>query len=186
MKKILLIMPLMAVLWSCKKNPEGMPDKSEKKFSETVNPLAARDGVYDLLGYGYDVTGDYAVSSSARFPVLNISKFISENPDRYNLDQAHTSTPQLYTGSSAETYLNVRTQKVGGAASFGAGANATLFKGALNTAFNDTLSWSSKYVFSGYDMYIQRKRLNLNAPLSMLQNYLNATFVTDLNSQTPA
>ena len=45
-------------------------------------PRAAGDGIYDVLGYGYDITSDYLGEASVRQPVLDVEAFIRDNKGR--------------------------------------------------------------------------------------------------------
>lgn len=47
-------------------------------------PRAAGDGIYDVLGYGYDITSDYLGEASVRQPVLDVEAFIRDNKGRFD------------------------------------------------------------------------------------------------------
>ena len=67
---------LATSLSSCKKN-ELLTDQS---LNNKHNGLAyAGDKKYDILGYGYDITGRFANSQSARLQVIDIEKFVRED-----------------------------------------------------------------------------------------------------------
>ena len=59
---------------------EDLQNFSEKE----VMPRAAGDGIYDVLGYGYDITSDYLGEASVRQPVLDVEAFIRDNKGRFD------------------------------------------------------------------------------------------------------
>lgn len=148
MKKYLLIIPLISLLWSCKKQNETNPiSQSQAPTVAKVKKAAgARDGYLDLLGYGYDATGEYATSASATFQVLNVAQLKADYPTRVEDDLSATSSVNIYSGYSIEQYLQKLTNKINSSAS------VTMFKGSVNATFQDTLSTFSQYVYSDYNV----------------------------------
>ena len=72
MKKINLILYFILGLYSCSEI-EDLPDNTTVNEQTNVNDQttrAAGDKKYDVLGYGYDVTGEYLHPMSVRNPVL--------------------------------------------------------------------------------------------------------------------
>lgn len=59
---------------------------------------------YDVLGYGYDVTGEYLHPLSVRNPVLNIAKYEQEHFDRLQYNTSSYGFDQMYYGYSASDY----------------------------------------------------------------------------------
>lgn len=183
MKKALLIIPLMGILWSCKKTSEKLPNTISVTQPSKPISFAARDGVYDVLGFGYNLTGDYAVTASTTFPVIDIARLKADYSDRFLLNLDHNSITYLIEGASEETYLQKKSEKLNAGA--GNSKSSLIYSASVNVAFSDTLSSLSKYIISSYNIYIQRKSLSINAPASLLQNYLSPAFATDINTQTP-
>ena len=56
---------------------------------------------YNLLGYGYAVTKEYANSNSAGFKVIDVEKIKAEHPDRIFEDDPYGS---LYVEEYGEKY----------------------------------------------------------------------------------
>lgn len=88
MKKIsrLLLLCVVGLAASCNKEmatPESVDSAlTDELSSKTIRPLAAGMEPYDVLGYGYDVTGLYANAASAGFPVVDINRFKEDHPAR--------------------------------------------------------------------------------------------------------
>ena len=58
MKKLFLFMSwVMLILSGCA--DEDIIERNSPSFPQSVNTRSAGDGVYDILGYGYDITGPY-------------------------------------------------------------------------------------------------------------------------------
>lgn len=73
MTKKLLFISLLTFLFSCKKSTDDVT-KPTYNITPQNKLMSAGDGQWDLLGYGYDMTGDYANSNSATFPVIDVEK----------------------------------------------------------------------------------------------------------------
>lgn len=160
-------------LFSCKKNEIQQPSTGK-----TI-ARSAGDGKNDLLGYGYDVTGEYANSSAARFPVINVDALQQAQPIRIEWDLSKKQTGNLVAGENAKSYLEKKSLKVKG--SFGVG----VFKASITTSFSSSDMFSSKYVYSGYDLVIQQKRVKMNAGIALMKAYLNPNFLADIQNETP-
>lgn len=50
----------------------------------TVSSREAGDGIYESLGYGYDITEEYLGENSVRMDVIDIVKFKKENEGRFH------------------------------------------------------------------------------------------------------
>ena len=75
------------MLWSCKKADQTLQNSSDESVgSEILNGTRGEpgDGAWDVLGCGYDVTGDYANSSSSRLEIVDVGKMDLEHPTYVN------------------------------------------------------------------------------------------------------
>jgi hypothetical protein len=171
---ILLTGLLTLGLFSCKKQ-----DVTPQPTTSKTMPRSAGDGKNDLLGYGYDVTGEYANSISARFPVINVDALQQDQPVRIEWDLSKKQIGNLVAGENAKSYLEKKSLKVKG--SFGIG----LFKASITTAFSSSDVFASKYVYSSYDLVIQQKRVKMNAGTALMKRYLTPSFLADLQNETP-
>lgn len=71
----------------------SQPDASfNKKITGEVGVNSASDGQNDLLGYGYDVTGEFASSSASRFVVVDIPRFKTDYRTRVEWDLSSRKT----------------------------------------------------------------------------------------------
>ncbi len=180
MKKFLFLIPLMGMLWSCKKQEQPAPKQTEVKSNATkLKTQAAKDGVWDLLGYGYDVTGEFANSSSTTFQVIDIAKLYSAAPTRLVTNLNTTRNSSFSYGDNVQSY----------ASDISAHLNATvgfsLFKGSITSAYSNSNSFSSKYIYGSYNLLIQQKELKFNASSALLQQYLTQDFIKDIAVLTP-
>ncbi len=170
----------LAVLFiaSCKKQ-EIINDKetfpSKKIISETKS---AGDGVYDLLGFGYDVTKEFGNSSSATFEVIDINRFVADYPSRITPDLSKTSYGQLASGGNIESYSRSLSANITSTATF------KVFTGTITGAYSNTATSSSKYLYGSYSHIAQQKRWKLNSPSNILKDYLNQDFILDLENSS--
>ncbi|WPV00564.1 MAC/perforin domain-containing protein [Mucilaginibacter sp. cycad4] len=166
-----------SMLTSCKKELALVPETNEKP-----SKLATRDagvGPYDLLGFGYDVTGEYASSNSTTYQVVDIAKIALAEPNRFVTDLNVTQYFESHSGSTAEDYSQNLSYSTGASLTVGA------FSGTINEKFREFGSLSSKYSYADASMLIRQKRLKFDAPLSLIKSsYLTPVFKSDVNSMT--
>ncbi|PAW92835.1 hypothetical protein CKK33_04730 [Mucilaginibacter sp. MD40] len=180
MKKVLLIIPLIGMLWSCKKN-----DQLSKSISITKQPRletkAARDGVYDVLGYGYNVGGSspYAVTSATTLPVINVAAFVAAQPTLYTYNQNTVNSTKFAYGENAESYSKKFTANLNVTGGF------ALFKGNLTSSYSSSDAWNSKYMYGSFEQIVQEKNLRMTNDPSILRNYLSPGFVSAIANSTP-
>ena len=53
-------------------------ERNSPSFPQSVNTRSAGDGVYDILGYGYDITGPYLDTKSSRAIVFDTNKLLEK------------------------------------------------------------------------------------------------------------
>lgn len=179
---------LFSALYGCSKYDSALeklkkPDPELKKSGQP-GILSAGDGKNDLLGYGYDVTGEYANSSASKFSVINVDALQRDQPLRVEWDLSKTQVGNLTSGENARSYLEKKSTKVKGSLNF------TLFKASIETSFSSSSSGSSafnsKFIYSSYDLVIKQKRVKLNADIALLKQYLQPTFIADIQNRNPA
>lgn len=143
----------------------------------------AGDGIYDVLGHGYNATGEYANANSAGFQVIDIDRFKTEQASRLVIENVATQEYKEEYGENAETYSKMVSTKVG------ATAGIPLFKKVLSASFNlsvtNTNKFDAKYIYGSYNLTIKQKRLRFNAASDVLANYLTPEFTQDLQTKTP-
>ncbi|MDR6785980.1 hypothetical protein ABIE26_004550 [Pedobacter africanus] len=185
-KTACLILAFAAILSSCKKN-EAL--NGAEVVGKTTNSLSAGDGQNDLLGYGYDVTGEYANSSAAKYSVIDVVRLKADQPTRVEWDLSSKKYGEVIAGENAFTYLSSLTDKLGSSLTVkdpsDTSKKAIFFKGSIENSFDNSNSFSSKHIYSGYAMKIQQKRVKMNATISMLKQYLTSSFIADVQSGSP-
>ena len=100
MKKLFLFMSwVMLILSGCA--DEDIIERNSPSFPQSVNTRSAGDGVYDILGYGYDITGPYLDTKSSRAIVFDTNKLLEKGlitpaEFRYPLQTRRISVPLLF------------------------------------------------------------------------------------------
>lgn len=56
------------------------------------------DGQYQVLGYGYDITGEYLARQSIKNEVLDIAGFYAKNPQLYKVEYVGEIKDNFYAG----------------------------------------------------------------------------------------
>ncbi|NQX40650.1 MAC/Perforin domain-containing protein [Pedobacter steynii] len=182
MKRFPLLFSVLLILWSCKKAnvPADQPDlKSD--VSKQANVQLRSNPTWNLLGYGYNVTGEYAKSTSARGQIINIQALKNAHPSAVE--------EEIFLNEDFSAELGGNSIEVSKGLTFKAGldsVNIKAFKGSFTAAYQDSTYKSSKYIFAKYNLKKIQKRLYLIAPLTLLQSYLDPGFVSAIQSQTPA
>lgn len=167
-----------ALFSNCKKSEIA----EEKGLTNKHNGLAyAGDKVYDVLGYGYDVTGRVANSESSRLQILDVNKYVSENPGLY-LPNDHVQEYFEYSyGENVSSYSNKLTQKYKATLDLGLLKNIRLFKAEISASFARKDSSSSKYVYASIRKMIKQKSMRIfYSSENLINNYLTDQFKSDL------
>jgi hypothetical protein len=168
-----LLLMLMGV--SCKKEQTlKQPEKPVRTM-----PRSAGDGKNDLLGYGFDVAGEYANSSASRFAVLDINAFQRDYPTRVEWDLSKKQVGRLVSGENATSYLSKLGLKLDGTFGFG------VFKSTIKASYSSSDAFSSKYVYSSFDLLIQQRRGKLGGGMTLLKQYLHPAFLFDVQYESP-
>ncbi|ASZ12557.1 hypothetical protein KTO58_11765 [Chitinophaga pendula] len=167
---------LTMLLSSCTKKelPETLVNATTKEQQRT-----AGDGEYDLLGYGYDATGQYANAASAGFAILDIPRIKVEKPSLLLVENTRTQEYTEEYGEDAAQYAAMITRKVD------ATALISLFAGSVSSSFQLSEVNDAKYIYGSYNLTIKQKRLRLNAVLDILIQYLTPDFKAAIQSSTP-
>ena len=170
---------LMLFMGSCSSedlNNEVSPD-GQAKASRLSAAKFAGDGIYDVLGHGFDAAGEYANANSAGFKVIDIDRFKTEQEARLVSENANTQQYIEEYGENAETYSKMVSTKVD------ATAGIPLFKKTLSVGFNSAVTtnhkFDAKYIYGSYNLLIKQKRLRFNATTDMLADYVTPEFAQD-------
>lgn len=146
----------------------------------TNKPHSAVDGLYDVLGYGYNVTGEYGNSSAATYKVIDVERLKNDQPNRVEIDLSKKQEGKIFSADNAESY----SKKI--SATLKATVGFALFKSTITSSYSDASSFSSRYVYSSYELMIQEKRNKFNATNELLRGYVTAEFTTDVQNNSAA
>lgn len=150
----------------------------DKRETQPTHPRSAGDGKNDLLGYGYDVTGEYANSSASTYSVFNADALKKDYPTRVEWDLSSKQEGILTSGEDAESYLKKRALTVSST------VGVSAFKATITASFSSSDAFSSKYVYSSFNLIIQQKRAKINADITLLKQYLQPTFIADIKNNS--
>ncbi|PXW10404.1 MAC/Perforin domain-containing protein [Chryseobacterium sp. CBTAP 102] len=178
---------LMLFMSSCSTeelNSEVTPESPAAKANNRLSAAKfAGDGIYDVLGHGYNVAGEYANATAAGFKVIDIDRFKLEQANRLISENTFSQEYTEEYGENAESYSKMVSTKVN------ATAGIPLFKKTLSVGFNSAVTtnnkFEGKYIYGSYNLTIKQKRVRFNATTDMLGDYLTPEFVQDLQTKTP-
>lgn len=185
-KKHVAILPAIALLGSllssCSKEftQKDQLHTAELKGASVAELRGFADSQYNLLGFGYDLTGTYGSATSATYQVIDVARLSTEQPGRVEIIQTQGQDQQLISGINCENYSRNLSQQLQ------ATDTLKLFSSTLKSAFHDSSSYSSKYVYSSYTIQLKQRTLKFTADNSVLRNYLSAAFQADILSGSPA
>jgi MAC/Perforin domain len=184
MKKFILSCTTALLLFSCTQEPEFLEtvETSVSKGDVTApsSLMRAGDAIYDVLGAGYNICGDYANANSAGFQVIDIPKFKAEKPDRFYEEFPYSLTFKEEFGDNALSYSRNITRKIDANTGFFG------FSGSLDFTNATTHKYDSRNIYASNNLTIRHKRLRFNATAEILSNYLTQEFTQDLLTKTPA
>ncbi|QIK54958.1 MAC/Perforin domain protein [Dysgonomonas sp. HDW5B] len=181
MKKIYLLLMLCIGFSSCMDN-NVLEDQGNNLTNNS--PRSSGDGLYDVLGYGYDVMGEYLHPLSVKNPVLDVQKYKTDFASRLIVGTPTWGKDQVFYGYNSIDYLLDITKETN------AGLKLTtplkLFTGSIsgNSYLKTEYSYSSKYSFASVDAIRNQKYIRINDEVSRLRNYLSKDFTEDLNRLT--
>ncbi|PWG81188.1 MAC/perforin domain-containing protein [Pararcticibacter amylolyticus] len=187
MKKTLIIF-LVLGLGACRKQELSLKEQTNDRTKQkNASISSAGDNRFDALGYGYDVTGEYAHSLYTKAQVVNILALMADHPTRVDSDKTHYTDGKFTVGSNAYDLTKGLTANV--TTTFGGigGKGFLGFKQTIKAAFKDTSSYSEKYVYAHYSRMLARKRVFFTTPtMDILKNYLSESFKEDLKTVSAA
>lgn len=105
MRKHLLLLCLLAItLVGCSESEIFY--STQELTEKEIKTRTSGDGIYDVLGYGYDITEDYLGEKSTRLMILNIDSFVKNNKYRFDNPFIGIIDQRCYAGEDARTFLN--------------------------------------------------------------------------------
>lgn len=95
-------MGFLPLFYSCSEI-ENLPN-----VEPSVSNLATRsagDGVYDVLGYGYDITDEYMGENSTRLKILDVEAFVKANLNRFDKQFSGIIDQRCFAGANAQSFF---------------------------------------------------------------------------------
>lgn len=187
MKHAFMCIAITAIAMSCSKSEDAAPEPQPEKLSPLevnvagsyaypANTPVKGSSEYSVLGYGYDITGKYADTSSVRLPVFDVASFLKDNPGRYNPGRSISAGGSpVVTGNALQVaqsaYFPLRQD-----------FNVSAFKYAISAYFPATDAFSSRYVYGIYEAQTTVLQYEINGDASRLVPYLTVAFLQDVQN----
>jgi len=185
MRIICLLCIFTAAFSSCKKNELA----EEKGLAGNHKNLAiAGDGKWDLLGHGYDITGElFERKNASKVSIINIDAFYTAYPNRIPTPTDTKGGYNVYYGADAYDYVkDINNKQTFGATVVGgdkAGAYATNNFSLTNEKQN-TYTYNSKYSYATYESWFRIKSIDFtdDVTVDLLKNYLTPDFLAYISN----
>lgn len=184
MKKSYYLLGFLPLFYSCSEI-EDLPNVESSVSNVTTR--AAGDGVYDVLGYGYDITDDYMGENSTRLKILDVEALVKANPNRFDKQFSGVIDQRCFAGADAQSFLSQIITDTNFSGSVGSLPEKKdkegFFSGTITTGFKTSSKYfySSKYSFARAEVFKKQRRYLLNTDIETLSKYLLSSFVEDLN-----
>ena len=189
MKKTVVFLSFLCAIYSCKKSnqtPANTIPLTPAKITVSVSPLVTNNttpqgsATYNLLSYGYDITGKYADTSAVRSVVIDIAAFDANNPGRFDTSLATAGQSKVIYGQNAESFSSQLSVGLTETTGFND------FKGSITSVFPAPDAFSKKYVYASYSYIIQLKRVGFSGDTALLAKYVTPQFSRDVQLLNPA
>ena len=175
MKKLFLFMSwVMLILSGCA--DEDIIERNSPSFPQSVNTRSAGDGVYDILGYGYDITGPYLDTKSSRAIVFDTNKLLEKGLiTPYKLEESR------FRYSSGKDVIDFTTNMSSSLQMSTPGILKVIGGASLNIAFGGNSHYNSDYSFA----YCTQQYIISEADINVLKTCLTKQFIERLSTYTP-
>lgn len=183
MKKLLYLLFLSGLFTGCVTDEPAGPVPGELKTDDnillthyTTIPVP-EPGEFSFLGYGYDVTGEYADASAVKSKVFDMVKLDALYPD----DLLETRVNSIKGGpeiasSNIEDFLKSISGKINST------QGLSLFKGTVTSYFPDADALSDKYILARYAYTKTSSNLRFMSPR---WDCLSDEFKSDIQGASP-
>ncbi|MFW0718121.1 MAC/perforin domain-containing protein [Pedobacter sp. N23S346] len=186
LKIVCMLCMFTVALGSCKKNELT----EENGLAGNHKNLAIHgDGRWDLLGYGYDMTGElFASANASDAAIIDVDRFNTDYPNRINTPTDTYGYFATYSGATASDYIKeINTKETYGlTVSAGEKEKNTFGSGNFSKANENqsTYTYNSKYSYSSFESRVRIKSINFtdDATLDILRNYLTPLFIANLSN----
>lgn len=180
MKKLFLRLSwVMLILSGCA--DEDIIERNSPSFPQSVNTRSAGDGVYDILGYGYDITGPYLDTKSSRAIVFDTNKLLEKGLiTPYKLEESR------FRYSSGKDVIDFTTNMSSSLQMSTPGILKVIGGASLNIAFGGNSHYNSDYSFAYCtQQYIDSRYRISEADINVLKTCLTKQFIERLSTYTP-
>ena len=180
MKKLFLFMSwVMLILSGCA--DEDIIERNSPSFPQSVNTRSAGDGLYDILGYGYDITGPYLDTKSSRAIVFDTNKLLEKGLiTPYKLEESR------FRYSSGKDVIDFTTNMSSSLQMSTPGILKVIGGASLNIAFGGNSHYNSDYSFAYCtQQYIDSRYRISEADINVLKTCLTKQFIERLSTYTP-
>lgn len=180
MKKLFLFMSwVMLILSGCA--DEDIIERNSPSFPQSVNTRSAGDGVYDILGYVYDITGPYLDTKSSRAIVFDTNKLLEKGLiTPYKLEESR------FRYSSGKDVIDFTTNMSSSLQMSTPGILKVIGGASLNIAFGGNSHYNSDYSFAYCtQQYIDSRYRISEADINVLKTCLTKQFIERLSTYTP-
>lgn len=176
MKKKNLATILAFILISCNQQNLIEENQSYTKISSRGNSPHL---IYNTLGWGYDITGDYMSHKSIKYPVIDINKFDTEHPNGISQYDPYERDESYYYGENSKEYLKNITAN----SKFG-NSDTTYLTGTITNNFTNKVSYSSQYSWACLEKKNILRHVWFVQNHKTLSNYLTNEFLNDLSNSS--
>jgi hypothetical protein len=160
---------------------DGSEEAGETEEYRQVPDRQALNSNDRVLGWGYDITGEYAKAESIRWQVLDFTQL--DAAGKIKLQQLQPMTYKLDAGSTSTEYQTSMANNIG--VTLDASYNAASFSAEVTHAFSSSRSSSDAYTFATVRMVVPKRQYVIDGTVSQLIPYLSEGFLYDLNHLTP-
>lgn len=177
--QILCLSWVMLILSGCA--DEDIIERNSPSFPQSVNTRSAGDGVYDILGYGYDITGPYLDTKSSRAIVFDTNKLLEKGLiTPYKLEESR------FRYSSGKDVIDFTTNMSSSLQMSTPGILKVIGGASLNIAFGGNSHYNSDYSFAYCtQQYIDSRYRISEADINVLKTCLTKQFIERLSTYTP-
>jgi hypothetical protein len=186
MNKAILAFILLASISGCKKTSEnnlkeeiGEVPKVEisvARFEDMSNVTEPQgDAIYNLLGYGYDITNKYASTSSVRAQVIDLPLFIANNDkEAFSPSNGTQNFSMSFYGANAEDLSAQLSER------YDVSNGLNVFKSTFVSSFPESNALSKKYGYGYFSWIFIRRKLRIQATKG--SNSLTTIFTEDVKT----
>lgn len=188
---------LILFFCACSKDVEFDNKRPEGTTSKNIETRYAGDKEWDVLGYGFDITGNYL--GEPLLPVIDLDRFYASHPNLLEKNFGTESESLITYGENYQYYMKELVRSSGinlGSSQYGYNAGETAKKGitglfsgniSSNKNFTKKSERTSEFAFVSAEVTTKIKAVKFNPLISVetLRNYLREEFVAFSQTASP-